>query len=426
MAGHGGMLVLVAARTDKQLGISLSGSPPNPVCVRQVEPQSLAERTGVEVGDELLAVDGRPIGEMAREDLVGAMRHRPLSLNFAVWEDTATVRWPGRTSVMVEPEGTLVVVASQLDTKLGWSPSGMPPNRIWVEEVDSESWADRMGIARGDELIAVNGRPAMEMVRKDFLTAMRRRPLRLCFVLAHHSARGGSSGMADPEGVVVLIARDSDRTLGWAPSALPPNRIFVKSVEPDSWAFEMDLEVGDELVAVNGRLVVDMDREDLLDAMKQRPLRLAFEMFDDSAAEIPFSVPAGAAPRRHSSSMLTYDEQLAWARRESLAESPQLPPSAAAAPAMVADKTAGVDHDAGISSSVLTASCDICFLPYAKPSRTPKGLPCGHTFCGDCVSRLPRKAGLLRCPTCREEASTHSVRPNFALCDVLFPGESVT
>lgn len=65
-------------------------------------------------------------------------------------------------------------------------------------------------------------------------------------------------------------------------------------------------------------------------------------------------------------------------------------------------------------------NCPVCFNPYALPGRVPHVLPCGHTFCGECIGSLTH-AGILRCPTCRVEANAADVHINFALRDAL-PG----
>lgn len=47
--------------------------------------------------------------------------------------------------------------------------------------------------------------------------------------------------------------------------------------------------------------------------------------------------------------------------------------------------------------------CLICFHEYAMPAKVPKVLPCGHTFCGECITLMIR-VGTLTCPTCRATA----------------------
>ncbi|XP_048380232.1 E3 ubiquitin-protein ligase RNF183-like isoform X1 [Stegostoma tigrinum] len=55
--------------------------------------------------------------------------------------------------------------------------------------------------------------------------------------------------------------------------------------------------------------------------------------------------------------------------------------------------------------------CSICYCPYATGARCPRVLPCGHTFCSQCLLALlslaePGSSGLcqLLCPLCRRPA----------------------
>ncbi|XP_041037255.1 E3 ubiquitin-protein ligase RNF183-like [Carcharodon carcharias] len=57
--------------------------------------------------------------------------------------------------------------------------------------------------------------------------------------------------------------------------------------------------------------------------------------------------------------------------------------------------------------------CAICYCPYTRGSRTPRVLPCQHTFCSECLQVLvslvePEASGLcqLPCPLCRQLAQT--------------------
>ena len=52
--------------------------------------------------------------------------------------------------------------------------------------------------------------------------------------------------------------------------------------------------------------------------------------------------------------------------------------------------------------------CTICYEEYSDlPTRTPRLLPCGHTFCTDCVkSFIGLKApNRIECPTCKQQSN---------------------
>lgn len=63
---------------EGQAGIIPSGWPPEPVLVKRIVPGSRAAAAKVELGDELLALNGVPIAQMDRSFFDMAMRQRPL------------------------------------------------------------------------------------------------------------------------------------------------------------------------------------------------------------------------------------------------------------------------------------------------------------------------------------------------------------
>lgn len=61
--------------------------------------------------------------------------------------------------------------------------------------------------------------------------------------------------------------------------------------------------------------------------------------------------------------------------------------------------------------------CSICNHPYEKPSRRPKVLPCGHTFCQQCLSQVQN------CPVDREIIRSSAL--NCAIDEALDPGRAI-
>ncbi|XP_019396680.1 PREDICTED: RING finger protein 223-like [Crocodylus porosus] len=60
--------------------------------------------------------------------------------------------------------------------------------------------------------------------------------------------------------------------------------------------------------------------------------------------------------------------------------------------------------------------CPICYVPYDNIFQTPLLLPCSHTFCLECLSRLCvflKQSQALQCPLCRASVSIpHGGVPN--------------
>lgn len=71
-----------------------------------------------------------------------------------------------------------------------------------------------------------------------------------------------------------VTAEQNVGALGFRPCGVPPQRIFIEAVEAESWAFEVGIAAGDELMALNGHFVSDMAESDLTRVRRERPLRL--------------------------------------------------------------------------------------------------------------------------------------------------------
>ena len=65
--------------------------------------------------------------------------------------------------------------------------------------------------------------------------------------------------------------------------------------------------------------------------------------------------------------------------------------------------------------------CEICFIPFSAIGQNqPKVLPCGHTFCGNCIALVPEKM----CPTCRRIFTSST--PNYTIIQLLAEGFGAT
>nr|XP_053649024.1 E3 ubiquitin-protein ligase TRIM13-like [Cherax quadricarinatus] len=65
--------------------------------------------------------------------------------------------------------------------------------------------------------------------------------------------------------------------------------------------------------------------------------------------------------------------------------------------------------------------CKVCFNNYDEDLRRPRSLPCGHTFCSQCIEDTIKNVKLI-CPSCRAEhsATTATRFPvNFGMEDVI-------
>lgn len=94
--------------------------------------------------------------------------------------------------------------------------------------------------------------------------------------LGHFRAGGASDVIPEERGTprYSYMLSVPEGQIGMTPSGWPPAPIYVKKVAPRSPAASVFCELGDEILALNGRPVYDMDRATFDLNMRQRPLVL--------------------------------------------------------------------------------------------------------------------------------------------------------
>lgn len=75
----------------------------------------------------------------------------------------------------------------------------------------------------------------------------------------------------------MAVARDADAALGFGSSAMPPEPVYVNRIEPGGWAERHGVLENDELVAIDGQHTEVLAAQDLVAALRRRPLRLTFK-----------------------------------------------------------------------------------------------------------------------------------------------------
>eukprot|EP00929_Paragymnodinium_shiwhaense_P064328 TRINITY_DN32214_c0_g1_i1.p1 TRINITY_DN32214_c0_g1~~TRINITY_DN32214_c0_g1_i1.p1 ORF type:complete len:1072 (+),score=263.66 TRINITY_DN32214_c0_g1_i1:63-3278(+) len=264
---RGSTLELHVPRDVARLGLALDRSyPPEPVRVATVEAGSWGDSEGVLVGDEMTEINGRAVNKMRKDEIRPALRVRPLTfvLRRSDSEDPELVE---------EAKGPSIyeVYATAAVETLGFAPSGLPPNDVLVAKVDDGGWAEQQGVKVDDTLLEVHGFPIFSMGRHNLRQALRARPLRLVF------ARTSDGLVSEGKRFVIRFPETLGKVGFTLSEAYPPEPVLVDSVEDPGWAHSEGIQVGDVLVALGGRLVENLRKDQLMPALQERPLRIIFE-----------------------------------------------------------------------------------------------------------------------------------------------------
>ena len=66
--------------------------------------------------------------------------------------------------------------------------------------------------------------------------------------------------------------------------------------------------------------------------------------------------------------------------------------------------------------------CTICFNGFDLSQNFPRILPCGHTFCSECLARLVQADSSLKCPNCNSKIQKiilEAIPRNFNFMEIL-------
>lgn len=294
------------------MGLALDGAPPLPMQVTSVDPQSAAASKGAKRGDYLLAINGSHIQEFERSDLAAALRKRPLQLSMVhapegILSNQAKRAVECAKTPMQQSDAQFCFEVSVEDARetLGLTPATWLPNPVKVASVIPKQAAAQQGATPGDQVMTVTGEDIQGMLRPDIVAALRDQPLTLGLVHRSPKAknlpvdtrqRKTSSILDDsvvaPSGFYDLYCSRWDKVLGLLPGTWPPGAVVIDAIVAGSVADNRGVRAGDKLMQVDGELVQSMEQQELVDALRRRPVLLRLKQ--GTAQESPrFSHQAG-------------------------------------------------------------------------------------------------------------------------------------
>eukprot|EP00746_Dinoflagellata_sp_MGD_P138917 gnl/MRDRNA2_/MRDRNA2_72471_c0_seq1.p1 gnl/MRDRNA2_/MRDRNA2_72471_c0~~gnl/MRDRNA2_/MRDRNA2_72471_c0_seq1.p1 ORF type:complete len:1794 (+),score=462.40 gnl/MRDRNA2_/MRDRNA2_72471_c0_seq1:712-5382(+) len=286
---------------------SFSGTPPDDwVVAHNVIPGESAGSQGLLDGDVLISINGYNVSTMTEMQMHAAMEDLPLTLVFS-----------RELHPEAAQETTLVLTLSNAQEQTSFSLHGTPPrDSVVVHSVAPQKWAETQGLTTGCVLVRINDYPTAEFTEADMNDIMQDFPVKLEFQQPEGDTETcmekeqvdeveekdfGPSGAAPKKQeaekeIYEVVADEAVASLGWVPSGLKPGKpidhVLVKKLTAGGWAEQENIQVGDELLSLNGRPVAQMSYDEIVESMKsERPISMKFvgEMLADEA-------PADVAP----------------------------------------------------------------------------------------------------------------------------------
>jgi len=182
-------------------------------------------------------------------------------------------------------------------------PSGLtftntPPGRVFVKYVEAGTWAGELGVQHGFELLRIDEDEVDEMDAATFERRMEgKRPFEMTFAQPSSPVPSGRSSSSENDaskasptrknshinsrksqaGMTTGTVEVDDGPIGLGFEHLPPGKVYVKTVVPSSWAAELGILPGDELVLIDDDDVEDMSAKVFEQHLRnRRPISLTF------------------------------------------------------------------------------------------------------------------------------------------------------
>ncbi|CAE7272407.1 PLR1 [Symbiodinium sp. CCMP2592] len=257
LSGHT-RLSACAGRLVSALGLHfLPATLPGPFLqIERLDPESWAERVGVEVGDKLRCIDREWTEQLSDQRFAQLLLERPIRLIFDSVEQVGETR----------DTTQFTAVAGMKDGHLGFRLASLPPAPyLLVQRVEEHSWAFGAGVQEGDHLMAVYRKRVAEISADQLLDMFKGpRPLRLTFSRLKRFT-------------VTITTRENQ--MGLQTNGVPPAAFLeIRTVDPGKWGEQVGVVGGDALVSLNGVCLDSMPRREFIRQMKEeRPLSLTID-----------------------------------------------------------------------------------------------------------------------------------------------------
>jgi len=304
VAIEGGTLIKVVADKDVlNLGFAPTGVPLDAVTVARMEEGGWARRQGIEIGDKLHSIGLDSTKTLTKEEILERMVERPLRLTF--FRPAALRLSFGGLTLDEQAEMLLRKIQTARQT-LGLAGVKTQKAILLQEKLnDKEHNSSANGGPQGqtdtDKVIPVDlallqkMTPALEVLASQLASDHQ------CIAEEHedeeddakeqdendvsHAPTNQSSFSTktvqaewpiEEDLPFTVEAQEGVRLLGFAVKGSPPGQVYVETVDPDEWADQEGVLVNDILIMANERIATNLDKLELINVMRGRPLQLTF------------------------------------------------------------------------------------------------------------------------------------------------------
>jgi C-terminal processing protease CtpA/Prc len=264
----GTLITIVADKEVSSLGFSPTGVPPSAVVVTKVVEHSWAAREGIAVGDALMTVDSRASSELTKAEIQEHLQQRPVRLTFL------------RPASMVKATADLDSEVMETLAKISGAKEALQAAAGEAAMLDSVLHHE--GIPSGAPKSVLLGRQAHEaLVGLAALSNMRSKAVngaaKTWDVETDQDVDASDEKGPFKEDLPFTVEADSDvQTLGFACSGELPGILSVARVDKDGWAERQGVEENDVLLLLDEKITADLSKQEFMNKMQKRPLKLTF------------------------------------------------------------------------------------------------------------------------------------------------------
>ncbi|XP_046858853.1 tyrosine-protein phosphatase non-receptor type 13-like isoform X2 [Xenia sp. Carnegie-2017] len=289
----------------------MGGANEDGIFLKSVKPNGAASRSGkMLVGDKLLEIDGKPVGDKSTQEVVQMLRRKPQSVTLKMQsgEALSLSSIASRNHINISTEQIpltfrniekmkqsekdapicLTVELPKLNGSFGMSLTGGPEiGGIFVKTLLPDGAAEQSGsILVGDRVLEINGANLENCTRKHAVQLLRTCSSTVRVIIERYKGLGAQLDQkakaietdilkSSPTNIIVELQKQQ-QSLGLSVvGGLELGGIYVRTINPNG-AADLDgrISVGDRILCVNAVSLIGVTRQEAVDVMRSAGKRV--------------------------------------------------------------------------------------------------------------------------------------------------------